>query len=172
MQDAERALLIVVPKTGLDACRSLQRAFTEDSTVQVILDRRRTDRRVRTDSHEPERRRHDRRRSADGTTALRAARWIAVPRAAGNIDLGDPDARAILFLCCTQHVVPCQGCQNTYRLGWISRGASGTFPCPRCGNDLTPIVAAHAESCPYWAHRRTGAARPEPDAPAPHAATG
>ena len=33
------------------------------------------------------------------------------------------------------------------------------FPCPLCGSDLTPVVTAHAEVCPYWVNRG-GAKRP------------
>lgn len=153
MQDGEGSLLIVVPRTGLDACRSLRRTFEEDSTVQVIVDRRLTDRRIRAGTYQPERRRGDRRLRSDADAELRVDRWIAVPRAEGHIDLRDPDAKAILFLCCSQHIVPCQRCQNTYRLGWISDAGSGVFPCPLCGSDLTQIVVAHAHTCRYWANR-------------------
>jgi len=153
MQDSERALLIVVPRTGLDACRSLRRTFEEDSTVQVIVDRRLTERRTRAGAYQPERRRGDRRLRSEANAELSADRWIAVPRASAPIDFRDPDAKAILFLCCSQHVVPCQKCQDTYRLGWISDAGSGVFPCPLCGSDLTQLVAAHAQTCRYWANR-------------------
>ena len=153
MQDGERSLLIVVPRTGLEACRSLRRAFGEDSTVQVIVDRRLTERRIRADTYRPERRRGDRRLRSDADAELRIDRWVAVPRASGQIDFREPDAKAILFLCCSHHVVPCQRCQNTFRLGWIAHADSGVFPCPLCGNDLTQIVVAHAQTCPYWANR-------------------
>ncbi|HBH03349.1 MAG TPA: hypothetical protein DDZ42_15760 [Candidatus Rokubacteria bacterium] len=169
MQDGERPLLVVVPRTGLEACRSLGLALGEDSTVQVIVDRRLTDRRVRADTHQPERRRGDRRLRSDAEADFRAGRWIAVARAAGRIDFSDPDARAILFFCCSQHVVPCESCQNTYRLGWIARAGSDAFPCPLCGSDLTPIVVAHAQTCRYWVDREAGAERRERPA---QAATG
>ena len=100
---------------------------------------------MRTD---PERRRGDRRTRPDATTReLKVDRWIAVPRTTTKIDFDDPDSKAILFLCCSQHIVPCQRCQNTYRLGWISRSEPGMFPCPLCGSDLTPVVTAHAQVC-------------------------
>jgi hypothetical protein len=40
MHNGERSILIVVPRTGQDACRSLSHTFAEDSTVEVIVDRR------------------------------------------------------------------------------------------------------------------------------------
>lgn len=160
MQDGERALLIVVPRTGQDTCRSLSHTFADDSTVQVIVDRRLTDRRARAGTYQPERRNGDRRTRPDADAELRVDRWIAVPRVSGQIDFRDPDAKAILFLCCSQHIVPCQRCQNTYRLGWISRSDPGVFPCPLCGSDLTPVVVAHAKACAYWTERGTTAKRP------------
>jgi len=39
MQNGERSILIVVPRTGQDACRSLSHTFADDSTVEVIVDR-------------------------------------------------------------------------------------------------------------------------------------
>ncbi|OGK99807.1 MAG: hypothetical protein A3E31_14480 [Candidatus Rokubacteria bacterium RIFCSPHIGHO2_12_FULL_73_22] len=164
MQDGELSLLIVVPRTGLDACQSLRRALGEDPTVQVIVDRRFTERRARAEPGRPERRRGERRLRSNGDAEFRADRWIAVPRVAVPIDLRDPDARALLFLCCSQHVVPCQQCQDVYRLGWITRAGSGTFPCPRCGSDLTRMVVTHAQACQYWAERETGATRPQAQA--------
>ena len=160
MQDGERSLLIVVPRSGQDAGRSLSQTFGEDHTVQVVVDRRFTDRRVQTGGHRPERRQGDRRIRTDADAELRGDRWIAVPRASGQIDFRDPDAKAILFLCCSQHAVPCQQCQNTYRLGWISRSDPAVFACPLCGSDLTPVVVAHAQTCFYWVNRGTGAKRP------------
>src|SRR6266850_2676237 len=160
MQDGERSILIVVPRTGQDACRSLCHTFADDSTVQVIVDRRFTDRRAQAGMHRPERRRGDRRIRPDADAELRVDRWIAVPRASAQVDFRDSDASEILFLCCSQHIVPCQRCQNTYRLGWISRSDPGVFPCPLCGSDLTEVVAAHAQVCSYWVDRRAAAKRP------------
>ena len=160
MQDGERSLLIVVPRSGQDAGRSLSQTFGEDPTVQVVVDRRFTDRRMQADGHRPERRQGDRRIRTDADAELRVDRWIAVPRASGQIDFRDPDTKAILFLCCSQHVIPCQRCQNTYRLGWISRSDPGVFPCPLCGSDLTLVVVAHAHTCSYWVDRGTATKRP------------
>jgi len=159
MQNGERSILIVVPRTGQDACRSLSHTFADDSTVEVIVDRRFKDRRAGNGAYRPDRRRGDRRIRLEGDAELKVDRWIAVPRATETIDFDDPDSKAILFLCCSQHIVPCQRCQNTYRLGWISRSEPGMFPCPLCGSDLTPVVAAHAQVCAYWVNR-AGARRP------------
>lgn len=155
--DAAQPLVIIVPRADPELCRTLSRSFNDDGTVKVILDRRLVDRRLGADEHRPERRRGERRRRADMEEELRAGRWVAIPRAAGRIDFLDPDVRAILFLCCSQHVVPCQACQNIYRLSWILRANSRVFPCPRCGNDLTPTVIAHAHTCRY---RLPGILRP------------
>ena len=149
-----QSLLIVVPKAGMDACRSLSQTFADDASVQVIIDRRDTDRRVHSNGHRPERRQSDRRRRLENDAELRIDRWIAVPRASGTVDFRDLDVKAILFLCCNNHVVPCQKCQDTYRLGWISHVEPGALPCPRCGTDLTEIVVAHAQTCRYWVDHR------------------
>src|SRR5262252_3564126 len=159
MQNGERSILIVVPRTGQDACRSLSPTFADDSTVEVIVDRRFKDRRAGNGAHGPDRRRGDRRMRLEGDAELKVDRWIAVPRETTKVDFDDPDAKAILFLCCSQHIVPCQRCQNTYRLGWVSRSEPGIFPCPLCGTDLTPVVTAHAQVCSYWVNRN-GVKRP------------
>ena len=54
--------LVIVARTELDLYNHLKRAFTGDKKVQVFLDRRQGQRRQRAESHEPERRRVDRRR--------------------------------------------------------------------------------------------------------------
>ncbi len=150
-----QSLVLVVPRGQVDLCRSLRQSFGDDAAVQIVLDRRVTDRRGRADLHRAERRRGDRRLRSDREAELRAGRWIAVLGASGHIDLLDPDARAILFLCCSHHVVPCQQCQNTYRLRWISQAGPGSFACPVCGSDLTPTVVGHAQACRYWTSHGT-----------------
>lgn len=157
--DTGPSLVVVVPRARLELCPALSRTLG-DAAVQVILDRRVMDRRVGANGHQPDRRRGDRRRRADIEAELRAGRWVAVPRVSGHADFLDPDARAILFLCCGQHAVPCQTCQNIYRLGWIPRTDPGVFPCPRCGSDLTAAVVAHARTCRYRANPGPGAERP------------
>jgi len=159
MHNGERSILIVVPRNGQDACRSLSHTFADDSTVEVIVDRRLKDRRSGNGTYRPERRQGDRRTRLEGDAELKVDRWIAVPRTTTRIDFDDPDSKAILFLCCSQHIVPCQRCQNTYRLGWVSRTELGEFPCPLCGSDLTPVVTAHAQVCSYWVNRN-GIKRP------------
>lgn len=148
------SLFIIVPRTGVDRYRSLNNSFGDGAQTRVILDRRYAERRVRAEANGPERRRADRRRRADAQAALRAGRWVAVARPRKPVDFHDLDNRAILFLCCSEHLVPCEGCQDAYRIGWISRGATGAFPCPRCGSDLTPVIVAHTDLCRYWAGRR------------------
>ena len=159
MHNGERSILIVVPRNGQDAFRSLSHTFADDSTVEVIVDRRLKDRRSGNGTYRPERRQGDRRTRLEGDAELKVDRWIAVPRTTTRIDFDDPDSKAILFLCCSQHIVPCQRCQNTYRLGWVSRTEPGEFPCPLCGSDLTPVVTAHAQVCSYWVNRN-GIKRP------------
>ena len=107
MQNGERSILIVVPRTGQDACRSLSHTFADDSTVEVIVDRRFKDRREANGVPRPERRQGDRRNRPDADAELKVDRWIAVPRATAKVDFDDPDSKAILFLCCSQHIVPC-----------------------------------------------------------------
>jgi hypothetical protein len=174
-EQTEHSLRIIVPKARLDLYRSLERTFGDDTKVLVILDRRLGDRRRRSDAHEPERRRGDRRRRAERDAELEAGRWVAVSWTSRQIDFLDPDARAILFLCCSEHVIPCQQCQNTYRLRSIRRGEAGLFPCPLCGNDLTPTVTAHVQTCRYWANRGNGEQEPvrrNPTEPGAEAAAG
>ena len=154
MQNGERSILIVVPRSGQDACRSLSHTFAEDSTVEVIVDRRLTDRRAGNGAHRPERRHGDRRIRMDAEAELKVDRWIAVARTTTKINFDDPDSKAVLFLFCSQHIVPCQRCQNTYRLGWVPRSQLGVFPCPLCGSDLSDVVTAHAQVCSYWVNRQ------------------
>jgi hypothetical protein len=155
---AAQSIVIVVPREKSDLGRALSQSFGADPSVQVVVDRRTTERRVHANGHALERRRGERRRP-DGDKELLAGRWIAVSRFAAPVDFLDLDARAILRLCCEDHLVPCQGCQDTYRIGWLPRGETGQFPCPRCGGDLTPTLRAHAQTCRYWAGHRNGGAQ-------------
>lgn len=165
-EETVQPMQIIVPKERLDLYRSLERTFGDEARVLVILDRRLGDRRRRAAAHEPERRRGERRRRAERDAELQAGRWVAVSWASWQIDFLDPDVRAILFLCCGEHVVPCEKCQNTYRIRSISRGETGVFHCPLCANDLTPTVVAHVQTCRYWANRGDGAQQPTDRGPA------
>jgi len=153
--NAEQSLIIIVPRAKVELCRSLSHAFGNAANVHVIPDRRSRERRAIANGHGLERRRADRRRRADMDAELQAGRWIVVPPTPAHIDFLDPKAQAILFLCCSHHVVPCQKCQNTYQLRWIPRADRDAFGCPLCGNDLTPTVLAHAQGCRYWPRRGT-----------------
>jgi hypothetical protein len=148
-----RSVLIVVPRTRVDLYQSLKRSFADDAKAEVVLDRRFKDRRVQTASRDRERRKNDRRRRPDIDAQLKADRWVTVPVVPPTVDLSDPDARAILFLCCSSHLVQCHKCQRGYRLGWLRGGDPGLFRCPLCGFDITPAVAAHTETCVYWVKR-------------------
>ena len=148
-----RSVLIVVPRTRVDLYQSLKRSFADDTKAEVVLDRRFKDRRVRSTEIPRDRRKGDRRRRPEVDEQLKADRWVTVPIVPPTVDLSDPDARAILFLCCTSHVVQCHKCQRGYRLGWLRGGDPGVFRCPLCGFDITPAVAAHTETCVYWAKR-------------------
>src|SRR6185295_3270429 len=114
-----RSVLIVVPRTRVDLYQSLKRSFADDAKAEVVLDRRFKDRRVQTGARERERRKTDRRRRPDIDAQLKADRWVTVPVVPPTVDLSDPDARAILFLCCSSHLVQCHKCQRGYRLGWL-----------------------------------------------------
>ena len=148
-----RSVLIVVPRTRVDLYQSLKRSFADDAKAEVVLDRRFKERRVTNGAHDRERRRADRRKRPDIDAQLKADRWVTVPVVPPTVDLSDADARAILFLCCSSHVVQCQKCQRGYRLGWLRGGEPGAFRCPLCGFDITPAVAAHTETCVYWVKR-------------------
>jgi hypothetical protein len=144
--DRSPSLLLIVPRADAEASRRLQQTLA-GTGARIIMDRRSTDRRG---SHLE--RVDDRRTRADGQAALASGRWIVVPADGSELDVLDADARAILFLYCTQHAVPCERCQDTYRLGWLPRRAAPS--CPRCGEDLTPVVVAHALGCENWALQR------------------
>lgn len=148
-----RSVLIVVPRTRVDLYQSLKKSFADDAKAEVVLDRRFKDRRVKSTSHDRERRKTDRRRRPDIDAQLKADRWVTVPVLPPTVDLSDPDARAILFLCCSSHLVQCAKCQRGYRLGWLRGGDPGVFRCPLCGFDITPAVATHTETCVYWVKR-------------------
>ena len=143
--DVAKPLVIIVPRAQANLYTALHRTFDHDAAVEVTVDRRVTER------PGARRRRADRRRRPDVHSELTAGRWIVVARASRSVDVLDARTRAILFLCCSHHVVPCEQCQNTYRLGWIQRLDPSGFGCPRCGNALTQTVLAHAQGCGNFA---------------------
>ena len=145
------SLLVIVPRAKSEACRRLQQAL-DGSGIRVVVDRRSTE----LTAAPP---REDRRTSSPRHAALEAGKWIVVPGETEKLDVLDIDARAILFLYCSNHSVPCERCQETYRLGWVVRTERG-LACPRCSDDLTPVVIAHASQCPNWVHRRTNGIKP------------
>ena len=151
------SLLVVVPRAESEACRRLQQTL-EGPGVRVVLDRRDTDRGSHPESERPKP--HEERRArTERDAVLAAGKWIVVAGASEPVDVLDADARAIMFLYCSQHLVPCETCQDTYRLGWLVRTDTALL-CPRCRADLASIVRAHALRCQNWTHRRTGGARP------------
>jgi hypothetical protein len=138
------SLLLIVPRAKSEACRHLHQTF-DGSGVRVIVDRR--------DGRQPLRS-TERRTGPEREAALAAGRWVVVRTDTAELDVHDADARAVLFLYCSQHPVPCERCQQTYRLGWLTR-AEQALLCPRCSDDLTSVVVAHALRCRYWEPRRT-----------------
>ena len=69
--------LVIVDPSDWKLYDDIRRSWFGDATVKVITDRRRRERRQRTDSRGPERRRGDRRRHSV-TAALRTERWAEV----------------------------------------------------------------------------------------------
>jgi len=68
----------------------------------------------------------------------------------------DADARAILFLCCENHVIACPRCGQRNPLHELVRtpAASEWYGCPGCRGDATGAVAAHTENCHYFLTRK------------------
>jgi len=167
MKSEARATVIIVPKMRTDLYGALTRSLRRDGTTEVILDRREGERRRQLGAREPDRRGRDRRARTNGHE-LTSGRWIAIASPSLNIDLEHPDTRARIFLCCSEHEIACQTCQDTYRLAWFPRAKEGVYTCPRCETDLASLVVAHAEACPFWV-RAPGATAPG-RAPAPPSA--
>lgn len=171
-EQATPSLLVIVPRAHAEAYRRLQQAL-DGAGTRVVVDRRSTDRTAPSAAQPPQR--DDRRTRSDRNAALDAGKWVVVPGDTEHVDVLDADARAILFLYCSSHSVPCERCQETYRLGWVVR-TDTALSCPRCGDDLTSLVVAHALRCPNWVHRRSSSAKPaarmDGRAPARHSAAG
>ncbi len=161
------SLLVIVPHAESEACRRLRQTL-DGSGVRIVVDRRSSERSSERDAH-----RQERRARPERDAALAAGKWFVVHANAGQVDVFDADARAILFLYCSQHAVPCESCQETYRLGWLTR-IENSLACPRCASDLTSVVVAHALSCENWVHRRQRSKPPvrlDGDTPSAEAAT-
>jgi hypothetical protein len=152
MKSEARATVIIVHRTRTDLFGALTQSLRRDGTTEVIFDRREGDRRRQLGAYDPDRRRRDRRSRTDGRD-LTSGRWVAVAAPSADVDLKHPDMRARIFLCCSEHVIACQTCQDTYRLGWFPRAAEGLYTCPRCETDLASLVIAHLEACPFWRDR-------------------
>ncbi len=69
--------LLIVAHDAPELCDYLRQNFAGDSKVQVLLDRRRGERRKRTEPHEPERRWAERRRQPGGHPR---SDWFVVAR--------------------------------------------------------------------------------------------
>lgn len=76
-------LLFVVARDQPDLWHHLKRDFAQDEEVQVILDRRRGERRQRVQSREPERRRAERRRQPGTEKELRYRSFVIIHRQQG-----------------------------------------------------------------------------------------
>lgn len=77
--------LLIVRREDLGLYQRLQEQFTDDQTVEVVIDRRRAERRQTSLSHEPDRRRRDRRRDeGDVSLALASVGWAEVVQTSGN----------------------------------------------------------------------------------------
>jgi hypothetical protein len=74
----KRRILFVVSRDRAERFESLARAFAGDDDVQVIFDRRRTDRRQQEQAFVADRRLRQRRSEVRAWT-VRAAGWIRVP---------------------------------------------------------------------------------------------
>lgn len=151
-----RGRLIVVPRSRATLYRALKRSFEDDANVEVVLDRRFKERRVGGRHHQPDRRGGDRRRRADVDAQLAAGRSVTVPVAVSRARPFDVDGRAILMLCCSEHVVGCRACGKTYRIRWLCRRGLSSFSCPSCGADVTLEIVRHTRVCGYWLGRTAG----------------
>src|SRR4051812_38874224 len=165
--DSLTPLLVIVPHAESEACRRLRQTL-DGSGVRIVVDLRSSEGSSERDAH-----RQERRARPDRDAALAAGKWFVVPPDAEQVNVLDADARAVLFLYCSQHAAPCEGCQETYRLGWLTRSESALM-CPRCASDLTSVVVAHALGCENWTHRRHRSKPPvrvNGDTPSQEAAT-
>src|SRR5262245_3292988 len=148
-----RSRLIVVPRPRASLYRALKRAFCDDEHIEVVLDRRFKERRRAPHPHQPDRRDSDRRRRIDVEAQLASGRSVTIPIDVQRTSPFDADGRAILFLCCSEHVVGCRTCEKTYRIRWLRRTEQWFYFCPGCGSDVTSEIVRHTQACGYWAGR-------------------
>ena len=68
----------------------------------------------------------------------------------------DSDERAILFLCCGNHVAFCDVCERERPILTLRRRPSDPdrWLCPRCRHDVTESVLQHTRACRYFAERK------------------
>ena len=68
----------------------------------------------------------------------------------------DADERAILFLCCENHLIACPVCGQQHPLHALVRTPSAPewYGSPGCRGDATSAVAAHTGSCHYFLTRK------------------
>ena len=75
--------LLIVARSQPDLWRYMQHNFAGDDKVEVILDRRRVERRQRIQAHEPERRQGERRRQPSLDKDLTYRSFVIVRRRQG-----------------------------------------------------------------------------------------
>jgi len=68
----------------------------------------------------------------------------------------DADERAILFLCCENHMIACPRCGRQNPLHELVRKPSTPewYGCPGCRGDTAGAVAAHTRNCHYFLTRK------------------
>ena len=71
-------LLFIVARDQPDLWHHLRQDFARDEEVEVLLDRRRGERRQRVQAYEPERRRADRRRQSSVDKELRYRSFVII----------------------------------------------------------------------------------------------
>jgi len=69
----------------------------------------------------------------------------------------DADERAVLFLCCENHLVLCEVCQRERAMQTLRRRLSDPdrWLCPKCRHDVSPKVLEHARACRYFSERKS-----------------
>ena len=67
----------------------------------------------------------------------------------------DADERAILFLCCENHLVLCEVCGRERPMQTLRRRSSDPdrWLCPKCRHDVSGKVLEHTRACRYFSQR-------------------